>query len=374
LDTPLDSSSSQPGDAVEAHLVREAPWMAAEGKVILVLGSRLCGTVEEVSAPTRPDQRASLRVRFNELILPDGNRYEVRGRLLEVENARESVAADGTVSGVLTSELPLTMLEAALERVKARDPDLGEEAERRKQREFGTADTAIALPAGTDLQWVLEEPLELEARFDSAVLQSLGEEVSKAVALLLESAPRRARSRERKPGDPVNLALVGSAEDLRAAFQAAGWSEAEPSSPQSVWDTVRAVITGRGHTTAPMSPLYLYGRAEDLSFQKMFNTFAKRHHLRLWRSPARTLDDREIWLAAATHDVGWDIRPDLVSHAIDPEIDREREKVAADLIAAGTVAATALTSPLSPLSSGTTATGAPWRTDGLVRVVELRGR
>jgi hypothetical protein len=96
--------------------------------------------------------------------------------------------------------------------------------------------------------------------------------------------------------------------------------------------------------------------------------------LRLWRSPAQIDDGREIWLAAATHDVDWDFRPGVVSHAIDPEIDKEREKVAADLIASGAVSATTLVAPPKPLSSGTTATGAPWQTDGMVRAVELRSR
>ena len=37
------------------------------------------------------------------------------------------------------------------------------------------------------------------------------------------------------PGDPVNLALVGSYNELRAAFATAGWSEADPLGLVSSW-------------------------------------------------------------------------------------------------------------------------------------------
>ena len=44
------------------------------------------------------------------------------------------------------------------------------------------------------------------------------------------------------PGDPVNLALVGALPQLRAAFAAAGWSEADRLSPLSSWRMVRAFL------------------------------------------------------------------------------------------------------------------------------------
>jgi hypothetical protein len=108
----------------------------------------------------------------------------------------------------------------------------------------------------------------------------------------------------------------------------------------------------------------------------MFNTFAERHHLRLWRAPVSTPEGREIWVGAATHDTGWDIRPEegVVSHAIDPQLDSEREKVGADLAVTGRVAALRLTPRPNPLLEGLTATGAKWQTDGRLLVVELKPR
>ena len=126
------------------------------------------------------------------------------------------------------------------------------------------------------------------------------------------------------------------------------------------------------YEAAPVSNLHLYGRTQDLAFEKMLNTFTKRHHLRLWRSPVKTAEGREIWVGAATHDTGMDIRPGVVSHAIDPDLDDERAKVGADLVATGRVSATQLVTRPDPVSEGKTATGATWKTDGQLLVIELK--
>ena len=62
----------------------------------------------------------------------------------------------------------------------------------------------------------------------------------------------------------------------------------------------------------------------------------------------------------------------MISHAIDPNLDLERAKVGADLIAGGQVAAEQLVTRPNPLSEGKTATGATWKTDGQLLVIELK--
>jgi len=77
-------------------------------------------------------------------------------------------------------------------------------------------------------------------------------------------------------------------------------------------------------------------------------------------------------MGAATHDTGMDIRPGVVSHAIDPDLDDERAKVGADLVATGRVSATQLVTRPDPVSEGKTATGATWKTDGKLLAIELK--
>ncbi|MBV8820655.1 MAG: LssY C-terminal domain-containing protein, partial [Acidobacteriaceae bacterium] len=100
---------------------------------------------------------------------------------------------------------------------------------------------------------------------------------------------------------------------------------------------------------------------------------AKRHHLRIWKQPG-TYNGREIWLAAATHDIAisnakagtkW-------SHRIDPHIDRERDWVATDLLYIGTAAAYAdVDRPAVPRNTEN-ATGDRILTDGKISVLELK--
>ena len=127
-----------------------------------------------------------------------------------------------------------------------------------------------------------------------------------------------------------------------------------------------------GYGAAPVSDLYLFGRKEDLAFEKTLNTFNKRHHLRLWQTPASAPDGRPIWLGAATHDVGIDVHPGVVSHATDSNLDDERAQVGADLFLGGDVQAAELIAPPNPLGSGMTATGGAWHTDGRLFVIDVK--
>jgi hypothetical protein len=125
------------------------------------------------------------------------------------------------------------------------------------------------------------------------------------------------------PGDPVNLALIGTLPQLRAAFATLGWLEADRLSLASSWGMVRAFVLNSPYPTAPFSTLYLFGRGQDIGFQKAIdNSPRKRHHIRFWAlelaraqntwgaadfwlNTDRPLGDtRVIWVGAGTRDTG----------------------------------------------------------------------
>jgi len=83
------------------------------------------------------------------------------------------------------------------------------------------------------------------------------------------------------PGDPVNLALTGTLRQLHTAFATAGWSEADQLGLASSWRMIRAFVLNSPYPTAPFSTLYLFGRGQDIGFQKAIdNSPRKRHHIR----------------------------------------------------------------------------------------------
>ncbi len=365
LVTPVSTRTSHLRQAVDAHVVRE---VAGPQGICIPLGAQLQGQLAAVIPSSNPSDRARLKFSFNQLQIPGRPAQPVKGHLVEVENARESVLSNGTVQGMLASELPLSHLEDALGKL---GPGAGDVI-KAKEQALGKSDTSIDFPAGTDMIWVLDQPLALNGPPFPDAAGGISESVSSAAAQLLQNAPQRASGKDGKPGDPLNLVVVGNMAQIRGVFQAAGWSEAEKKTGKSIWDTVRAVAGDQGYGQGPVSDLYLYDRPQDLAFEKMLDTFMKRHHLRLWRTNAITPDGREIWLGAGTHDTGLDVHPGVVSHAIDPDLDAERAKVGADLLVTGQVAAEQLVARPNPLSEGLTATGGTWKTDGRLLVIELK--
>jgi hypothetical protein len=364
LEAGVSTTASHLHDVVKARIIREVD---SGGGVLIPLGAEVQGQIEKLIPSSSPSDRARLLIRFDTLIIPGEPAVTFAGHISEVENAREEVLEDGTICGVLASELPVSRLEDAVSKLGGQ----AGEASKLEEKAFGKSDTSINYGAGTDLTLTLDKPLSLAEMPPIGSFNQLPQGVPDAVAHLLQGAPQRASGKDGKPGDPLNLVVIGSIGEIHDVFNKAGWGEAERKTGKSVWDTVRAVADDQGFGKAPVSDLYLFGHREDLAFEKTLNTFLKRHHLRLWRTAATTPDGREIWLGAATHDTGLDVHPGVISHAIDPDLDAERAKVGADLRVTGRVTAEELVTRPDPLSQGFTATGGTWKTDGRLLVIDL---
>ena len=116
---------------------------------------------------------------------------------------------------------------------------------------------------------------------------------------------------------------------------AAGWIRAHPGSLASSWRIVASTLRRRSYPTAPVSPLFLFGRMQDLAYQQeVAGSPAQRHHVRLWRCPDGWLlpgGRRVDWLAAGTFDraVGLSLFTLQVTHRIDADTDIERDHIVA---------------------------------------------
>lgn len=368
LDTAVSTTTSKLRQQVAAHVAREV----REGDgVVVPLGTPVTGEIAKLIPSSSPDDRARLLIQFTR-ISPAGQTAETLvAHVRKVDNARETVLADGTIRGLLASEVPLSRLDGVLGKLGQSDPALGTQIEQAASRNLGKLDTSIALPVGTTIELVLDQPLAVSGVFSPAA-PNLNDQALGAVARLLENAPQRAQTKDGKPGDPLNLVVIGSAEQIREAFQKAGWFPAEEKSGNSIWKTITAMTGDTGYNQAPVSQLYLFGRQEDMAFERVMNTFTKRHHLRLWQTTTTAPGGQLIWLGAATHDIGIDIHPGVVSHATDPDLDDERSEVGADLELSGRVAAEQLVTRPNPLSQGLTGTGGAWHTDGRLMAIELK--
>jgi len=134
-------------------------------------------------------------------------------------------------------------------------------------------------------------------------------------------------------GDPVNLIIIGSGDEVAAALNRSGWDETEKLTFASGWRTFKAFFGGE-YRYSPMSSLYLFGRGQDAGFQKARDTIHERNHLRLWLSDIR-FKGETVWIGTITRDIGvyfttrtWN----LTTHAIDPAVDEVRTYISEDFM------------------------------------------
>jgi hypothetical protein len=170
----------------------------------------------------------------------------------------------------------------------------------------------------------------------------------------------------------TNLMFLGNEQQLIAAFGEAGWIGADTLNVRSALKAAHTTLRQTGYSDAPVSTLLLEGRPPDLVLQKSLNTFAKRHHIRLWKMSER-YKGQEVWVGAATHDIAtmssraatkW-------THRIDPHIDRERDWVMTDLLFIGTaIGYVDVDRPRAPKRT-TNATGDNILTDSKMSVIQL---
>jgi len=154
--------------------------------------------------------------------------------------------------------------------------------------------------------------------------------------------------------DPINIGLVGTRKQIVLSMKKAGWSTSDQRTIKSVARLVYSVIFRKPYLTAPFSYLYLFGRRQDLGFQKSIGDNPnQRHHVRFWmteptisKSEKEHLDfwqklvhgkmkhnKKQLWIGAASRDIGIGfIRHNAqFAHSVHPNTDAERDLIVSDL-------------------------------------------
>src|SRR5579863_303515 len=374
LTSPIASYSSKEGDSVSAVLT--VP-IEVDGHAVLPSGISLSGRVAAVRRVGWGfvHERASLHLEFDTLVLPDDPPVRIESRLMEIENAREIVDHTGTIRGIratgnitnsISSRLihlptwPLFPGDTVLLAYKLFAP--------------GFPESEILLPAGTDLRLQLTAPATVPELPDTRPPELDRLDVSELLGVMGTLPARSRAGPHRDLADFVNVVFLGSRAQLDTAFLATGWSTSVPWSKGSLLRYFGALVSNQGYKTAPMSNQWLDGRPPDLTRQKSFDSFGKRHHIRVWKSPLDSPLGGEMWVATSTQDVGVlpSFRHHGFIHRVDSNIDREREKVVSDLTFAGCVSASSLIDRPDFLRQGQTPSGETMVTDGKFAAVQLR--
>jgi hypothetical protein len=373
LNSPVYSDRSRTGDPITATvtypLCKNGEQMSCNpGELLIPPGTAINGTI--LFAQKAPDKysRPRLVLDFSNILHKDGGKSPLYARVLDVDNARETVR-NNEILGIIQPHAS-SKLSIAMAALGATNPIAGYTI-KSVQTVYGLSiRREILFPAGTDIQIQIVRPSMLKQKEVWAGWPRLPVDVQ--LQQLVAAAPLRTHTPNKTPSDPTNLMFLGARQQLIAAFGEAGWFAPDDLGVKSALKTAQATLRQSGYSSAPVSSLLVAGRPPDLVFQKSLDTFAKRHHLRIWKL-TQTYNGQEVWVGAATHDIAtmnsrggskW-------SHRIDPHVDRERDWVETDLLFVGTGVAYADVERPAALKKLANATGDEIVTDGKMTVVQL---
>jgi len=367
LTSAINTSTAKPNQPFHAVLI--APLVDA-GKLVLAAGDTVSGHIKEVKAATQPDDQAILNLSFDQIADSTGTRTSLPAKVASVDNARESVDADGRILGIVASQTGSGRLNQGINKVAQKYPGLAEVLGGIKQAVLKDTDANIDYEPGTEITVELTKIVSWNGKAAWPDVRPVKPE--QRLADIISREPLRAFAENERPSDITNVMFVGSEADLERAFLQAGWSTAAQLNSASKLETFRAMAEMRGYHEAPVSTLYLNGQPPDLVFQKQNNTFAARHHLRIWRRPG-ALNGKQLWICAATHDIAIDFSEEnrTFIHKIDSRIDLERAKVVNDLLFTGLVKGLSLVERQDVPENMFNATGDKLETDGKIAVLEF---
>lgn len=369
LDDVVSSVESQRGDTVRAHVIAAT---FADRASLLPPRTPVVAVVRSIGRGDHRGARHVLALEFSALGGSDGTLVPIQSRVEEVHDARESLDSAGHIVGLPSPVDPRSRRLWALMLLASVHPAAaailfaaldGADLERHRVTTLGR---------GTDVTIVLQEPAWVPPSVTNFPPPPI--EPADSIVTLVSRLPRRAQAQDgRQPADLVNLVLIGDLAALDEAFAGADWVRPDAMGMNAFFNSLVAEAAARGYERQPVSTLLIDGAAPVRAFQRINNTFAKRHHVRLWRT-TRCWHGLPVWVGAGTHDIGilFSATHRTFTHQVDPRIDLERDVIAEDLIAANAVVAQREV-PASPLPDATSYPDhAPIVTDSHVRVLELR--
>jgi hypothetical protein len=131
--------------------------------------------------------------------------------------------------------------------------------------------------------------------------------------------------------------------------------------------TIASFLSGGEYRYSPVSGLYVFGRPQDVAFQKARENIHERNHLRLWMSNI-AIEGNPVWMGQISRDIGvrFTVKT-ITTHKIDPNVDETREYLLENLGHAQSIAKFGYVSGVGevPISQPKgNLTGDPWFSDG----------
>jgi hypothetical protein len=183
----------------------------------------------------------------------------------------------------------------------------------------------------------------------------------------LDDIPGITQTADGIPGDPLNVAMIGTETQVKTIMLAAKWYPADPLGLRSDLKIAADSVLKRPDADAPVSNLYLFGRKEDLAFEQPVGDNPRhRHHVRFWRTDKVDENGHPVWVGSAVYDqrVGLSRTTGQITHVTAADIDAERDYLFQCLQRTGELSETYIVNDFHKVRKGRNGGGDPWETDG----------
>jgi len=367
---PVASYSSKPGTFIRAVLIQSPD---CDGAPVFPAGLEVDGQVVAARKVGLGllHETASLEIIFDRIITADGSVLPIASQVVEVDNARETVRK-GKIRGILATYTPQGRITDGLGHLPSLNPYSAPSLI--VYRLFTVLpEPEIYLPPGTDLRLQLNVPLYVGDQPELPQVSFEMDEVERGdVEMLLQKNTPRTYTGKGKEADLVNVLFLGSREQMDTAFRTAGWMNGDRLSTRSVLREFRAFLTLSNYPTAPITTQYLQGQRQDVTWQKSFNSYSRRDHVRLWEEPGTVLG-QDAWLGTSSRETSaaLSITQHKFIHHLDRNLDDGANMLVRDLTLAGCVKSVQLLPRPELRETFVNATGDEMRTAGALTVVQL---
>ena len=143
-----------------------------------------------------------------------------------------------------------------------------------------------------------------------------------------------------RKADPLNVVIVADGLSAAFPFVGRGWRFVQPLDLRTAAGSAAALLFDAQDPNLPVSPMWVFGRREDVALQKPRDTISQRNHLRLWLTPLR-YQGQSVFVGQISRDIGVELTDKswyLTTHKIDPDVDFDRDYLLQDLLLSGAVA------------------------------------
>ena len=367
---PVASYSSKPGTFIRAVLIQSPD---CDGAPVFPAGLEVDGQVVAARKVGLGfvHETASLEIIFDRIVTADGSVLPIASQVMEVDNARETVRK-GKIRGILATYTPQGRITDGLGHLPSFNPYSAPSLI--VYRLFTVLpEPEIYLPPGTDLRLRLNVPLYVGDQPELPQVSFQMDEIERGdVEMLLQKNTARTFTGKGKEADLVNVLFLGSRDQMDAAFQTAGWMNGDRISTRSVLREFRAFLTLSNYPTAPITTQYLQGQRQEVTWQKSFNSYSRRDHVRLWEEHGTVLG-QDAWLGSYSRETSaaLSITQHKFIHHLDRNLDDGVNMLVRDLTLAGCVKSVQLLPRPELPNTFVNATGDEMRTDGMLTVVQL---